>query len=217
MTPCTRRQLLAGVAATAARAIIAPAQPARDIRIACELPQRLGDYGLGVRLGATEAERAAMLLGHRFTLVHDEAGNAAVARGAPASSAVPVVAMSGESDDRCLFITASPHRPASEADHMEIVDWHPAFRRYGAGELNERFEKAFARPMTSDAWHGWVAVKAIVEASIRGEDLCAELARLRFDGHKGRALAFDPATRRLRHPALMVRTEGGRPIVEVVP
>jgi hypothetical protein len=98
-----------------------------------------------------------------------------------------------------------------------VVDWHTAFRRYGASELNERYEKAFARPMTADAWHGWVAVKAITEAAIRGADVCAELARLRFDGHKGRALSFDPVTRRLRHPMLAVSRVGDLDVVEVLP
>jgi hypothetical protein len=62
-----------------------------------------------------------------------------------------------------------------------------------------------------------VAVKAIVEAAIRGDDVCAELTRLRFDGHKGRALTFDPSTRRLRHPALMIRQTGKQHSIEVVP
>jgi len=192
-------------------------QPSRAITIASEPLEQLGDYGLGVRLGASEAERAAMLLGHRFGIVHSGPAVARVAGVAPAQSDVPVVAMRGASGDECVVVTETPVEAGVAPDGAVLADWHPEFRRYGAGELNERFERAYDRPMTSPAWHGWIAVKAIVEAALRGEDLCAELARLRFDGHKGRALTFDPVSRRLRHPALVITKAGDRTIIEVVP
>ena len=197
----------------------------RDITVAVPDLQTLGDYGLGVRLGAIEAERAATLLGHRFALVTTERG---IARIAPSTDTaepdVPTVAMKGATAARCVFITESPADAAAARQHAKavspdatIADWHPAFRRYGASELNERFEKMFGRPMTAEAWHGWVAVKAVVEAALRGDDICRELSRLRFDGHKGRALRFDPDSRRLRHPALMITRVKETDVVEVVP
>lgn len=225
MSHCTRRQFLAVSAALVGSRASVVAQPSRAITIASEPFEQLGDYGRGLRLGATEAERAAMLLGHRFAMVQRGPAIARVAEAAPPTSDIPVVAMRGTSSGACVFVTeSSPDAVRAAADHAAtgegtavVADWHGEFRRFGAGELNERFARAFGQPMTPAAWHGWVAIKAIVEAAIRGEDLCAELARLRFDGHKGRALTFDPSTRRLRHPALIVRTVGEKQIIEVVP
>jgi hypothetical protein len=217
--PSRRVFLHAVIAAGIARPSFAAAQVPRVIVISCDPPGSLGDYGRGVRLGAQEAERAATLLGHRFELVHNGPAIAAIATHAR-PSAVPLVAMQGTSDAACTFITASTEADNAAAHAKtgaQVVDWHRAFRRYGASELNERYEKAFAQPMTADAWHGWVAVKAITEAAIRGADVCAELARLRFDGHKGRALSFDPKTRRLRHPMLAVSRVGDTDVVEVLP
>jgi hypothetical protein len=225
MSDWTRRQFLAVSAALVGSRAAVAAQPSRAITIASEPFEQLGDYGRGLRLGAAEAERAAMLLGHRFAVVQRGPAIARVAETAPPTSDIPVVAMRGTSRGPCVFVTeSSPEAVRAAANHAAggegtavVADWHGDFRRFGAGELNERFVRAFDQPMTPPAWHGWVAIKAIVEAAIRGEDLCAELARLRFDGHKGRALTFDPSTRRLRHPALIVRTVGEKQIIEVVP
>jgi putative membrane protein len=198
----------------------------REITIRTGNLEELADYGRGVRLGAAEAERAAMLLGHKLLLVTSGQATAIVVKQAPdaAPEGTPVVAMSGKGGG-CVFVTESPEaRRSAEAyiaaqrlTSATTIDWHPHFRRYGASELNERYEKTFGRPMSADAWHGWVAVKAIIEASLRGDNLCDALTRLRFDGHKGRALRFDAKTRTLIHPALLVRVDEGKEIVEVVP
>ena len=217
MTLWTRRHFLATSTVMIVQRSLVAAQSARTITIAAEPLEPLGDYGLGVRLGASEAERAAMLLGHRFAIVHSGPAMARVAGVAPARTDIPVVAMRGVSGGPCVFVTETPVDAEAVPDGAVMADWHPEFRRYGAGELNERFERAYGKPMTAPAWHGWIAVKAIVEAALRGEDLCAELARLRFDGHKGRALTFDPVSRRLRHPALVITKAGDKTIIEVVP
>ena len=75
-------------------------------------------------------------------------------------------------------------------------EWDPALERFGAGELNERFRRRAGRPMTADAWCGWVAVKAIAEAALHARslapaDVADALRALRFDGHKGQPLYFD--------------------------
>ena len=62
--------------------------------------------------------------------------------------------------------------------------------------------------MSSRAYAGWVAVKALLESALRARgrgDRSASLARLRFDGHKGRPLFFDPQTRILRQPTYIVQ------------
>ena len=61
--------------------------------------------------------------------------------------------------------------------------------------------------MTPGAYAGWIAVKALVEAALRPaapNDRCAGLARLRFDGHKGRPLTFDRLSRALQQPLYVV-------------
>jgi cytochrome c oxidase assembly factor CtaG len=189
----------------------------RTISVATADPHTIGDFGAGVLLGADEAKRAATLLGRDFQLVTAGAATARVAIIAPAQTDIPTVAMRGTSTDRCVYVTATPEGVVTAPAGATVTDWHANFRRYGASELNERFEKKFSRPMTAEAWHGWVAVKAIVESALRSDDVCAELARLRFDGHKGRALRFDPVSRRLQHPALLVMRRDGKEIVEVVP
>lgn len=100
-------------------------------------------------------------------------------------------------------------------DDYWVADWHPSFDRYGAADVNERFTRQFHRPMTSDAWHGWVAVKAFTEAVVRGDPaaLCHALETLRFDGHKGALLTFD-AQGRLEQPLLLMKGEAS--IVEVI-
>lgn len=97
MSDCTRRQFLAVSAALVGSRAAVVAQPSRPITIASEPFEQLGDYGRGLRLGATEAERAAMLLGHRFAVVQRGPAIARVAEDAPPTSDVPVVAMRGTS------------------------------------------------------------------------------------------------------------------------
>ena len=93
------------------------------------------------------------------------------------------------------------------------VTWHSSLNRYGASELNERFVKRYGTGMTPDGYAGWIAVKAVVEAALRPvatNDKCTALGRLRFDGHKGRPLAFDPVSRVLQQPLYVL--ENGRPV-----
>ena len=79
-------------------------------------------------------------------------------------------------------------------------EWQPGLERFGAGELNERFRRQARRPMTADAWCGWVAIKAIAEAALHARstapaDVADALRVLRFDGHKGEPLYFDDRQR----------------------
>ena len=108
----------------------------------------------------------------------------------------------------------------------EVVLWHPALRRYGAAQLNARHRARFDAPMDSHAWAGWMAMKIIWESASRldrsrGDTLADWLvsSRARFDGHKGRALFFDPATHELRQPLYVVRELAGSEdeIEEILP
>lgn len=224
MTRWSRRQMMAICAALVCseRRMAAVRTQSRRIVILTGDLDTLGDYGRGVRLGAAEADRAATLLGHQFSLARSGPATARIAPEATGPADLPTVAMRGDATASCVFLTESPEDSRAASEHaggeknVAIVDWHPEFRRFGAGELNERFERTFNVGMTPPAWHGWIAVKAILEAALRDEDICAGLTRLRFDGHKGRALRFD-GTRRLRHPSLLVRRLGEKNVIEVVP
>lgn len=89
--------------------------------------------------------------------------------------------------------------------------WHPSLTRFGAAQVNDRFVDAFERPMSEDAWAGWLAVKIAFDAALRAPTvdaaaLAAHLtaARTVFDGHKGLQLSFRPGTHELRQPLYIV-------------
>lgn len=204
------------VAAAAAVALIAvtaqgsaDAQP-RQLKIEVLGPLR-DDQARGVELGVAEMQQTAQLLGTQVTLEGsaDAGDDGAVLIGQIASrpvedgrtGAVPVVYLDAPASAACEF-TVRPGR-AGET-------WHPSLFRYGAAQLNERFTKRFSRGMTSGAWNGWMAVKALVESALRArsdENRCAALAALRLDGHKGVPLSFDPQTRELRQPLYVIENE----------
>jgi hypothetical protein len=57
-------------------------------------------------------------------------------------------------------------------------------------------ERRVGRPMTPDAWCGWVAVTAIAEAALNAHSLAPGRRRrcwraLRFGGYKSQPLYFD--------------------------
>lgn len=98
--------------------------------------------------------------------------------------------------------------PAEERAGARAVAWHPALARYGAGELNERFEEQTGQKMDEDSWFGWVATKIALESALRRR----ELSQTRIDGHKGVALRFD-SNRQLQQPLYVVVTRAGKEIV----
>lgn len=88
--------------------------------------------------------------------------------------------------------------------------WHWSFERYGAPQLNSRFEKAHGRRMLDQDWGTWVAVRAIVQSVLRVRSTEFEKVtafmrgdRLRIDGFKGPALSFRPWNNQLRQPILI--------------
>ena len=113
--------------------------------------------------------------------------------------------------------------PADRVDTMTETPalWHASLHRYGAEQLNERYERRWGAPMDSTAWAGWFAVKVLAETLLRlsedgtsSEALASAIARGGFDGHKGQPLSFDPATGVLRQPLYAIgRDAGGRETV----
>jgi hypothetical protein len=91
--------------------------------------------------------------------------------------------------------------------------WDARLERFGAGQLNARFESRFHHPMDSDAWAGWFAVKVAWEASQRarsvdGASIAEYLERdtTQFDGQKGVPLSFRRWDHQLRQPLYVAPT-----------
>lgn len=89
--------------------------------------------------------------------------------------------------------------------------WHAGLTRFGAAQLNERFEKHLRGQPSSGTWAGWMAVKVVWETALRTGRLDARVLagsllhpeQPGFDGHKGEALAFD-GVHQLRQPLYTV-------------
>ena len=189
---------------------------ARPIEVILIVPADSGVIA-GAKFGAGEAGRTAKLLGRDFRLsvrtVNTAADAVAAVREARKSFAIigggrPEIsdAIAGVAKVPFLDIT-SGSRPAT-GGHFVVapsggVAWHRDLKRYGAGELNERFLRATSRPMTPEAWLGWLATKIVVEAALHQRPI----ASTRIDGHKGVLLRFDDR-RVLQQPVYAVDRNG---------
>ncbi len=121
-----------------------------------------------------------------------------------------------------MYADALAARPGDSAAAAEAVLWHPSLERFGAGQLNDRYRARFPMGMDGAAWAGWMAVKALWEASLRART--TEAAGLReyllreatqFDGHKGWPLSFRAWDHQLRQPLYLVADDGVRVVGEV--
>ncbi len=62
-----------------------------------------------------------------------------------------------------------PPRPVIGTEGLRAAAWDPLAERFGAPQVNHRFERGAHRPMTEGDWAAWVAVRAVAEAAIRGK------------------------------------------------
>ena len=205
----------------------------------------------GLAFGAGEASRLAVLLQRTCRVAttdhHPESLRTALARGHGGTAYItalpaaglqalvghglrsPVVAIvdgdPGASHPHLFTIAMAGDgtkvAAADGCEHGRLQAWHPTLVRYGAGELNERFERHTGRQMSSGAWAAWAAIKIAMEAALRADSpapgIAAALRRLTFDAHKGRALSFDE-TQRLVQPMYHVASCRGTPrVMEVEP
>jgi len=107
------------------------------------------------------------------------------------------------------YRTALP-RPVIGAEGLIAEAWHWTWERYGAPQLNQRFERLAGRRMTGRDWAAWAALKALTEAVARtqGGDFAAIRNYLlsddlRLDGYKGSPMSFRTWDRQLRQPILL--------------
>jgi hypothetical protein len=195
----------------------------------------------GAAMGAEEMTRTTTLLGARFVLhrvaatsanVHldvrapafivlDVDGSQACAVGRRFAGQPGVVVMnarvdSGGCETPPLLLRLPPQRREtllSEAGSpgSRVEEWHPSLQRFGAQELNERYERWAHSPMNADAWAGWFATKVAAEAMLRlprvTRQALAGPDALAFDGHKGAPLRFD-ASGVLQQPVYLIDASG---------
>lgn len=210
-----RRELLISLVST----LLAPrllAQGARVLRIG----HTLKDSAIrGARLGAEESGRTAELLGARLELVDGTDGVLAVVGDlVDGNQAIPFlnvrsteervpsrpnvfhVASSAPERREALERWQGPKPEGVRPENMRVLDWHPSLSRFGAEQLNQRFESRFGALMDERAWAAWLAVMIAAEAALRS----TTLERLRFDGHKGARLSFRSEDHTLRQPLYIV-------------
>jgi len=116
-------------------------------------------------------------------------------------------------DARRLWSAEGDRGSAGAAD---VTAWDPRLERFGAAQLNARFEARFRRPMNSAAWAGWFAVKVAWEASQRVRSIEAraiaeylERDGTQFDGQKGVPLSFRRWDHQLRQPLYVASAGSG--------
>jgi ABC-type branched-subunit amino acid transport system substrate-binding protein len=97
--------------------------------------------------------------------------------------------------------------------------WDARLERFGADQLNQRFQARFGQGMDSQGWVGWFAVKLLWESTLRARSTAPDaLVRYlasdaaQFDGHKGRPLSFRAWDHQLRQPLYVVSGTAPEPV-----
>jgi hypothetical protein len=163
----------------------------------------------GAAFGMLEAQKTASLMGVAFEAT-DHAS-------APLLTDLPpnglrltlTTAPLASRPPNSFLLAAHPDERATSS-----IEWHRSLRRFGAEQLNNRFQAHTGRPMDSEAWLAYMAVKILLESELRrgSRGLQDSIAAIRVDGHKGSALTFVDG--RLRQPLYKVRTIHGKETVE---
>ena len=140
--------------------------------------------------------------------------------------AVWVVDGDGEFARSLPYRTALP-RPVVGDAGLVAEAWAPRFDRYGAPQLERRFQRAAGRPMTNYDWAAYVAAKALLQAALErpaapgAAQMLKALGHAGFtlDGFKGVRLSFRAWDRQLRQPLLLtdgVAVIGSAPVEGVM-
>ena len=93
---------------------------------------------------------------------------------------------------------------------LQPTSWHGTHERWGAAQLQSRFEKMTGRRMTALDYHVWGPIRAIGEAATRTnstdiDQIAAYLKGADFElaGFKGQKLTIRPWNGQLRQPILL--------------
>ena len=112
-------------------------------------------------------------------------------------------------------------RPVAGTQGLVPRAWHKTHERWGATQLQRRFQKQAKRAMTSTDYAAWLAVRAVGEAITRSgshkvTDIRAFMLSDEFSlaGFKGTKLSFRQWNQQLRQPVLL---STARSMVAVMP
>ncbi len=146
--------------------------------------------------------------------------NIALLTGEPAHDVIFLADSYGEFGRYVPYATYAA-RPVVGSEGLIPSAWHWTWERYGAPQLNQRFDKLSGRIMSDEDWAAWAAVRAVVEAIARSQS--AEPATLRrklsdgdfsFDIYKGFPGSFRPWNHQLRQ-AILLHTHNA--VIDVAP
>src|SRR5579871_44135 len=118
-------------------------------------------------------------------------------------------------DDAFDFVRQVPYhtvlpRPVVGSIDLEPVAWHWTWEHNGAPQVNSRFDKkSGGRRMESGDWAAWLAVKMVVQATLRTRS--TDFAKQRdfilgdagFDGDKGLPVSVRPWDHQVRQAVLL--------------
>jgi ABC transporter substrate binding protein (PQQ-dependent alcohol dehydrogenase system) len=118
-------------------------------------------------------------------------------------------------DEAFDFVRQVPYhtvlpRPVVGSIDLEPVAWHWTWEHNGAPQVNSRFDKkSGGRRMESADWAAWVAVKMVVQATLRTRS--TDFAKQRdfifggagFDGDKGLPIGIRPWDHQVRQAVLL--------------
>lgn len=150
---------------------------------------------------------------HPFVLSNDprerEQNNIALLTAEPAQDVILLADSYGEFGRYVPYATYAP-RPVVGSEGLVSSAWHWSWERYGAPQLNQRFDKLTGRVMSDEDWAAWAAVRAVVAAisqlkvadidSLRSELAADDFA---FDLYKGFPGSFRAWNHQLRQPVLL--------------
>ena len=200
-----------------------------------------GAIARGAAMGAEEMMRTTTLLGARFVLhrVAATSANVSLDLRAPAFIVLDIATSqacavsrrfagqqgvvvlnarvdSGGCETPPLRLRLPPHQretllAEAGSPGSRVEEWHPSLQRFGAQELNERYERWAHAPMSAESWAGWFATKVAAEATLRLPRVTRQALvgpdAVTFDGHKGSPLRFD-ASGVLQQPVYLIDASG---------
>jgi len=101
------------------------------------------------------------------------------------------------------------------ANGLTALAWHPQWDLNGGPQLSRRFMKAARRPMTSQDWATWAAVKSIVgvlsespKATVPQQLQMLRKGEVFVDGFKGPRLSYRAWDGQLRQPVFLGHADG---------
>lgn len=117
--------------------------------------------------------------------------------------------------------TTNRARPIIGATGLVPDAWHWALDKFGATQVQSRFDAKAKRHMLTTDWAAWAAVKAVINASIRARtaesDKIAGYMRgdsFRLDAGVGIAQSFRPWNNQLRMPIMLATADA---VIDIAP